>query len=75
MEDIYGKIITSATKQDGSAVTENLGYTKVNPFDAGSASSITAIRQLGQAVTGLTTNFYKKTNITYEVNLDMWRAD
>lgn len=75
MEDIYGKITTSATKQDGSAVTENLGYTKVNPFNAGSASHIAAIKQLGMAVTGLTTNFYKKTNITYEVNLDTWTED
>lgn len=73
--DINGKVVTTARKQDDTTITETLGYTNVNPFSASSASAITTLRQFGMAITGLTTNVYKKTSVTYDVTLDTWTED
>lgn len=69
--DAWAKITLYATDNQGGAVSENLGYTDINLFDSTTPASLAAaVKSFAQQINLLTTNTYRKTDMTYTVELD-----
>lgn len=69
--EAFGKITLYATDNQGGSVSEYLGYTDINLFDSTTEASLaSAVKAFAQQVNLLTTNTYRKTDLTYNVELD-----
>lgn len=68
MEDVAGLIKVSSRDVNDKIINENVGYVMADV--TASASLAAAVKSYGQALVHLTTNSYRATNVTYDVNLD-----
>ena len=67
----FAKISLYATDNQGNSVTEYLGYTDINLFDSTTATSLaSALKNFAQDINYLTTNTYKRSDVSYSVELD-----
>ena len=67
----FAKITMYATDSQGNSVSEYLGYTDINLFNASTASSlVSALKSFAQDINGLTTNTYRRSEVNYSVELD-----
>ena len=74
----FGKVSVGEISTDGTTITENLGYTKANPFstDSTDVDYMSKLKTFTSSfVTGLTTNTYRSSSVTYEVSLDDYSSD
>lgn len=70
MTGVTAKISSVATDNEGTKVTEQLGYTTADVFD--NAEARTTIKTFVQSVTALTTNTFVKAAVNYEIDLDTY---
>lgn len=67
----FAKISLYSTDSQGNSVSEYLGYTDINLFSSSTASSLaSALKTFGQDINALTTNTYKRSEVSYSIELD-----
>lgn len=72
--DAFAKITLYSTDNQGGAVSENLGYTDINLFDANTPSSLaSALKNFPMLINNFTTNTYRRSEVNYSVELDTFQ--